>query len=92
MRPAAGSLAHMAGARTVKRIDVDANLLDQTRQAMHPAADAPDAEVVERALRLYVGRRAAETSQAMSELTEDQAIELANSELHQMRRSRRRAA
>jgi len=82
----------MASARTVKRIDVDAALLDQTRQAMHPAADAADAEVVERALRLYVGRRALEASQAISELTEDQAIELAEGELHAMRRDRRRAA
>lgn len=91
MTPPIGSLDVMAGGKAVKRIDVDATLLDQTRQAMHPAVDAPDAEVVERALRLYVGRRAAEASQAISELTEEQAIELANSELHAMRRSRRAA-
>lgn len=81
----------MASARTVKRIDIDAGLLAQARKAMHLHADAPDAEVVDRALRLYVGRRALETSQAMSTLTEEQAIEIANRELHEMRRGRRAA-
>lgn len=82
----------MASARTVKHIDVDADLLAETRKAMGQAADAPDAEVVERALRVYVGRRALEASQAISELSEDEAIELANRELHAMRRERPRAA
>jgi hypothetical protein len=44
---------------------------------------------VERALRLYVGRRALATAQSMSELTEDEA---AYDELHAMRRERRGAA
>jgi hypothetical protein len=76
----------------VKRINIDAGLLADTRDAMKPSAEAPDAEVVERALRFYLGRRALETSQAMSELTEEEAMQIANEELHAMRRERRSAA
>jgi hypothetical protein len=77
------------GTSRVKRIDIDAGLLADTRDAMKPSAEAQDAEVVERALRFYVGRRALETSQAMSELTEEEAMQIANGELHAMRRERR---
>ncbi len=62
----------------VKTIDIDAGLLADTRDAMKPSAEAQDAEVVERALRFYLGRRALETSQAMSELTEEEAMQIAN--------------
>jgi Arc/MetJ family transcription regulator len=78
--------------RAVKTIDVDAGLLAQTRSAMEPGAEAADTEVVERALRAYVGRRALDTSQAMSELSEEDALRIANEELHAMRRERRSAA
>ena len=44
----------------VKTIDIDAGLLADTRDAMKPSAEAQDAEVVERALRFYLGRRALE--------------------------------
>ncbi len=59
---------------------------------MRPAAEAADAEVVEQALRFYLGRRALDASQAMSELTEEEAMQIANEELHAMRRERRSAA
>jgi hypothetical protein len=78
--------------RAVKTIDVDAGLLEETRIAMRPTAEAADAEVVERALRSYLGRRALETSQAMSGLSEEDALRVANEELHAMRRERRSAA
>jgi hypothetical protein len=81
----------MAASR-VKTIDVDAVLLADTRDAMKPSAGAQDAEVVERALRFYLGRRALETSQAMSALSEEDAMRIANEELHAMRRERRSAA
>ena len=51
--------------RAVKTVDVDAGLLAETRNAMKPSAEVPDAEVVERALRSYLGRRALDASQAM---------------------------
>ena len=82
----------MAASRVLKTVDVDANLLADTRDAMSPAANAADAEVVEQAMRFYVGRRALEVSQAMSEFSEDEAIGVANEELHAMRRERRNAA
>jgi len=75
-----------------RSIEVDAELLAQARDAMTPAASVEDAEIVERALRLYVGRRALETAQSMSELTEDEAMRIAYDELHVMRRERRSAA
>jgi hypothetical protein len=78
--------------RAVKTVDVDAGLLEEARSAMKPAAEAADAEVVERALRSYLGRRALETSQAMSELSEEESLRIANEELHAMRRERRSAA
>jgi hypothetical protein len=75
-----------------RSIEVDAELLARARDAMTPAASVEDAEVVERALRLYIGRRALETAQSMSELTEDEAMRIAYDELHAMRRERRSAA
>jgi hypothetical protein len=74
-----------------RTIVVDADLLAKARDAMTPAS-VEDAEVVERALRLYVGRRALETAQSLSELTEDEAMRIAYDELHAMRRERRGAA
>jgi len=59
---------------------------------MKPSGEAADAEVVERAMRFYFGRRALETSQAMSGLSEDDAMRVANEELHATRRERRTAA
>jgi hypothetical protein len=78
--------------KSLDTIRIDAGLLADTRDAMKPSAEAQDAEVVERALRFYLGRRALETSQAMSELTEEEAMQIANEELHAMRRERRSAA
>jgi hypothetical protein len=78
--------------RVVKTVDVDAGLLDEARSAMKPAEGAADTEVVERALRSYLGRRALDASQAMSQLSEDEALRVANEELHAMRRERRSAA
>jgi Arc/MetJ family transcription regulator len=78
--------------RAVKTIDVDAALLAETRDAMKPSVEAADAEVVERALRAYLGRRALDASQAMSGLSEEEALRVASEELHAMRRERRSAA
>lgn len=78
--------------RAIRTVDVDAALLEDARSAMNPSAEAADAEVVERALRSYVGRRALDASQAMSGLSEEDALRIANEELHAMRRERRGAA
>jgi hypothetical protein len=76
----------------LKTIDVDAALLAETRDAMKPSADAADSEVAERAMRFYLGRRALEGSQGIGGLSEDEAMRIANEELHAMRRERRSAA
>jgi hypothetical protein len=78
--------------RAVKTIDVDAVLLAETRDAMKPSTEAADAEVVESALRSYLGRRALDVSQAMGELSEAESLRVASEELHAMRRERRSAA
>jgi hypothetical protein len=78
--------------RAVKTIDVDAGLLAETRDAMRPSAEAADAEVVERALRAYLGHHALDVSRAMSELSEEESLRVANEELHAMRSERRSAA
>jgi len=52
-------------------------LLAEARNAMKPAAEAADAEVVEQALRAYLGRRALDVSQAMSGLSEEEALRIA---------------
>jgi hypothetical protein len=75
----------------VRQVQIDARLLDQTRRAMSPPPDTSDHEIVERALRTYLGRKAMHEAQALSELTEEQALDLAYSELHAMRASRRAA-
>lgn len=73
----------------VRQVQIDARLLDQTRRATSPSAEASDTETVERALRIYLGCKAMHEAQAMSDLTEEQALDLAYSELHAMRASRR---
>jgi hypothetical protein len=78
--------------RAVKTVDVDAGLLAETRDAMKSSGEAVDAEVIERALRAYLGRRALDASQAISELPEEDALRIANEELHAMRCERRSAA
>jgi hypothetical protein len=59
---------------------------------MKPSVEAANAEVVERALRSYLGRRVLDASHAMSEFSEEDALRIANEELHAMRRERRRSA
>lgn len=88
MPATAGSLEHMAAARQVQ---IDADLLEKIRQAMSPPPNAPDTEIVEGALRIYLGRNAMRESQQLSKLTEEQALDLAYSELHTMRAARRAA-
>ena len=82
----------MATSPDVKTIDVNAALLAETRDAMKPAADAADSEVAERAMRFFLGRPALENSQAIGGPSEDEAMRIANQELHAMRRERRSRA
>lgn len=51
--------------------------------------DRRDSEVIETALRAYLGIAALDEAQELSALSEDKALELAYSELHAARRARR---
>ena len=53
--------------------------------------DKRDSDVVEEALRSYLGFDLIERVRARSDLTEDEAMELAISEIHAMRAERRAA-
>jgi len=64
---------------------------DVARAAKVRAArlDKRDSEVIEDALRAHLGIAALDDAQRLSTLDEDQALELANAELHAARRERR---
>jgi hypothetical protein len=51
--------------------------------------DKRDSEVIEEALRVHLGLAALDEAQALSTLDEDEAIAVANRELHAARRARR---
>lgn len=55
-------------------------------------SDKRDSEVVEEALRSHLGMKALDEAQAMSTLGWEEAMDLANAELHAMRRKRGRAS
>jgi hypothetical protein len=73
-------------------VDVDAELIERARAMTPQHGQATEADVVERALRMYVGRDVLEAAQATSDLTDDEADALAVQELHAARRERRRPA
>jgi hypothetical protein len=51
--------------------------------------DKRDSEVIEDALRAHLGIAALDEAQRLSTLNEDEALELANAEVHAVRRERR---
>jgi hypothetical protein len=51
--------------------------------------DKRDSEVIEDALRAHLGIAALDEAQRLSTLTEDEALELANAEMHAARTARR---
>ena len=65
---------------------------DVARAAKVRAArlDKRDSEVIEDALRAHLGIAALDEAQRLSTLTEDEALKLANTELHAARRERRK--
>lgn len=65
---------------------------DVARAAKVRAArlDKRDSEVIEDALRAHLGIAALDEAQRVSTLSEDEALELANAELHAARRERRK--
>jgi hypothetical protein len=79
------------GAKTT--VEVDAALLARLREASMPAsASLTDAELLERAARRRLGLEALHEAQAMSALTEEEAMRVAYDELHAARREQRHSA
>lgn len=79
------------GAKT--KVEVDAALMARLREASMPAsASRTDAELHERAARRHLGLKALHEAQAMSTLTEEEAMHVAYDELHAARRERRHGA
>jgi len=67
-------------------VEVDAALLARLREASMPAsALLTDVELLEGAARRQLGLEALREAQAMSTLTEDEAMRVAYDELHAMR-------
>ncbi|MBA3420606.1 MAG: hypothetical protein H0U12_01710 [Thermoleophilaceae bacterium] len=52
-------------------------------------SDQRDSEIIEEALRAHLGMAALDEAQQLSALDEDEALELANAQLHAARRERR---
>lgn len=76
------------GAKTT--VEVDAALMARLREASMPAsASLTDADLLERAARQQLGLEALREAQALSALTEEDAMRVAYDELHAARRERR---
>jgi hypothetical protein len=70
-------------------VEVDAALMARLREASMPAsASLSDGELLERAARRQLGLEALHEAQAMTSLTEEEAMRVAYDELHAERRER----
>lgn len=78
-------IARMGKRKLTVYLDPDVARATRVRAAR---SDRPDSRVVEDALRAHLGMAALDQSQKVSKLSEDEALELANSELHAARRER----
>jgi len=77
----------MAARKDKVTVQLDAEMIDRARAALG-LDSASDTAVVERALNAYLLGRMLDVIQARSGLSEDEAMQLANEELHAMRRER----
>lgn len=68
-------------------VNLDAEIVERTRSAVGAGAES-DAAVVERALNAYLLGRILDTTQAKSNLSDEEAERLAYEELHAARRER----
>lgn len=75
----------MANGKRKTTVYLDPDVLRATK-VLAARTDRRDSEVVEAALRRYTGLEAFESARARSDLTEEEAMELANTELHALRR------
>ena len=89
--PRRSTVLGMASADEKVTVEVDAELVSRAREELG-IAEQSDSAVVERALNAYLLARLLDATQARSDLSEEQAMRLANDELHAARRERRGAA
>lgn len=75
----------MARKKTTVYLDED---LLRSAKVMAARTDRKDSEVLEAALRQYLGIEVLERVWARSDLTEQEALDLAYEQLHEMRRER----
>jgi hypothetical protein len=78
-------------ARTKATVYLDPEVLRATR-IRAARTGKRDSDVVEEALREYLGLAAVERIRSRFDLDEEEAMRIANDELHAMRRERRKAA
>ena len=78
-------------ARSKATVYLDPDVLRATR-VRAARTGKRDSDVVEEALREYLGLAVLDRIRAEADLEEDAAMQLAYDELHEMRRERRRAA
>jgi hypothetical protein len=78
-------------ARSKATVYLDPDVLRATR-VRAARTGKRDSDVVEEALRAYLGLAVIDEIQAKADLDEDEAMKLAYEELHAMRRERREAA
>lgn len=78
-------------ARSKATVYLDPDVLRATR-VRAARTGKRDSDVVEEALREYLGLAVIDEIRAKADLEADEAMRLANEELHQMRRERRKAA
>ena len=81
----------MASADDKVSVELDAELVSRAREEFG-IAEQSDSAVVERALNAYLLARLLDATQARSDLSEEEAMRLANDEMHAARRERRGAA
>jgi len=81
----------MAVARRTVTVQLDEDLVERARECSGRDAATDAAQVVEEALAVYLGMKALDEAQAESDLSEEEAAQLAYEELHALRRERRNA-
>jgi hypothetical protein len=81
-------MARVASSKRKLTVYLDQEVARATR-VQAARADQPDSEVIEEALRAHLGMAALDEAQQLSTLDEDEALELANAEVHAARRERR---
>lgn len=82
----------MAVARRKVTVQLDEDLVERARKRSGRGEAKEPAEIIEEALAVYLGMKALDEAQAESNLSEEDASQLAYDELRALRKERRGAA